>query len=298
MRHLPIAWTSALALASLGVLGSSPASATAAASAYYARSSAFDHIADDCDTGTGPSVSSSCAASGFVGKPTDYYYYGGSGTSNANLAAGVMQARALSFGAYPGGNVYGAEDATASLFDTLTFHGSFAPDDVVTLSMIADVHYSDDHTGQQGSAFGNGSTFMEFLIHGTDGRVLGEAVDCSPTSAICTNSPPVFVGDYTVHNVGSTYSISETVKLSQLQDSSFTFLMYLGAQAIGDASAVIVDPITVSVPNGVTYTSASGVFLTNAAVPEPASWAMLLVGLGGLGAALRGRRRGGAAGVA
>jgi len=42
-----------------------------------------------------------------------------------------------------------------------------------------------------------------------------------------------------------------------------------------------------SLPSGVSFTSDSGVFLT---VPEPATWAMMLVGVGGLGAVLRRHR--------
>jgi hypothetical protein len=50
-----------------------------------------------------------------------------------------------------------------------------------------------------------------------------------------------------------------------------------------------------SLPTGTSFTSDSGVFLTGGApvggVPEPASWAMMLVGFGGLGAVLRRQRR-------
>lgn len=51
--------------------------------------------------------------------------------------------------------------------------------------------------------------------------------------------------------------------------------------------------IDLILPKGVTFTSASGVFLTGqAAIPEPASWAMLIVGFGLAGTALRRRARG------
>ena len=49
-----------------------------------------------------------------------------------------------------------------------------------------------------------------------------------------------------------------------------------------------------NLPTGTSFTSDSGVFLTGGAaggVPEPASWAMMLVGFGGLGAVLRRQRR-------
>lgn len=47
-----------------------------------------------------------------------------------------------------------------------------------------------------------------------------------------------------------------------------------------------------SLPTGVSYSSASGVFLTtSAAVPEPSSWALMLGGIGLVGGTLRARRR-------
>ena len=47
--------------------------------------------------------------------------------------------------------------------------------------------------------------------------------------------------------------------------------------------------IAFSLPSNVTFTSDSGVFLTGG-VPEPATWALMLVGTAGLGAVLRRRR--------
>ena len=47
--------------------------------------------------------------------------------------------------------------------------------------------------------------------------------------------------------------------------------------------------VNFALPAGVTFTSASGDFLTGATVPEPATWALMLVGIGLLGAAARWR---------
>lgn len=47
-----------------------------------------------------------------------------------------------------------------------------------------------------------------------------------------------------------------------------------------------------ALPDGLSFSSASGVFLTEAnAVPEPASWAMMIAGFGFVGAAMRRRHR-------
>ena len=64
-------------------------------------------------------------------------------------------------------------------------------------------------------------------------------------------------------------------------EGCFAFVDYSNTSTLG-----------LRIPNGVTYTSDSGVFLTNAAtatVPEPASWAMMMIGFGLIGAAQRRR---------
>jgi len=60
-------------------------------------------------------------------------------------------------------------------------------------------------------------------------------------------------------------------------------------QFLGFLSSTPFDSITFSVPSQQSIVIAD--FQTASLVPEPSTWAMLLVGLGGLGAALRGARR-------
>lgn len=52
------------------------------------------------------------------------------------------------------------------------------------------------------------------------------------------------------------------------------------------------DTITIGKVAGVSYTSDSGVFGTPSALPEPASWMLMILGFGAIGAALRQQRRG------
>jgi hypothetical protein len=62
------------------------------------------------------------------------------------------------------------------------------------------------------------------------------------------------------------------------------------------SSADISDPITIGLPPGVTFTSASGQFLTaTGGVPETSTWAMALLGFAGLGYAGWRARRGASA---
>jgi hypothetical protein len=48
--------------------------------------------------------------------------------------------------------------------------------------------------------------------------------------------------------------------------------------------------LQLKLPTGVTYTSESGAFLTAAAIPEPATWGLLIAGFGLVGSAARRRR--------
>jgi hypothetical protein len=76
---------------------------------------------------------------------------------------------------------------------------------------------------------------------------------------------------------------------------SFIIDMTLTAGATGTSTADLSHTagITFILPAHVSFTSASGVFLSQApsdvasAVPEPATWAMMLIGFGAVGYSLR-----------
>jgi len=101
--------------------------------------------------------------------------------------------------------------------------------------------------------------------------------------------------DYVVNWTGVNSNSSLSV-----QDLSFTVT---GTNPVLDFNTVGTDHIFFSVdiarvaPNGAVSTGVVGATL-KAGVPEPATWAMMLVGFGGMGALLRHRRRQGVAAVA
>ena len=93
--------------------------------------------------------------------------------------------------------------------------------------------------------------------------------------------------DVTVCRVtgGTSLSVSYTIPVSEIHSADGLYLQFLGECIDGGSDSngstcTLIDPITITTPPGVTYTSASGLFLT--AVPLPAGAWLLLSGLGAL----------------
>lgn len=82
--------------------------------------------------------------------------------------------------------------------------------------------------------------------------------------------------------VGNSFFISSDVNIYLHEEVMVEFVLYAATNLTG--SADITDPISFELPPGVTFTSASGVFLTRAgSVPEASTWVMMLAGFAGLG---------------
>ncbi len=155
----------------------------------------------------------------------------------------------------------GHATAGAQIFDTLTFIGPISAGATATVTM---------------TAVGGGDSFMELKGSAPDGTQYSQAFDCTASgSFVCENGNENSIGSYAIHNVGNSYSLSESFNLSDLNNNTLAILFYLGT-----FGGQINDPITISTPAGVTYTSASGLFLTGTTpVPVPGAMPMMLGGL-------------------
>lgn len=251
---------------------------------FYTQSSAYDFINPPCDSGR-QAGATNCAAAGEVlrnGVPA----WGGEAQSYADLAKGVLHASAMSFGVGQiSPLVAGGARASARMFDTLTFDGPIGLNDFVTVTMIATLTHTDTAFTSPLEPFGVGHAWMQLEAVTGDGRAMARAFACTPDTAVCTNNANS--GSYEIDVHDNTYTIRSAIRLIDLGPlRSLQLLFALGADSSVWGSANADDPILISLPEGISYTSASGVFLT--AVPLPASLPLLAAGLVAVG--LRRRR--------
>jgi hypothetical protein len=187
-------------------------------------------------------------------------------SASANFAAGVVSASASD----AGGSNSQYSQAHAIVWDTVTFSGA-APGAVATLTTSESAGVSGASRAGATAILMDTSLFqytVGYFLSGNAFRVVdggGYGVQ---------DSTPIYNGD--------------------------TYLLLVGVDAYGGVCngpsnhpcpsgfASITDPFTLSVPAGVTVTYASP---SPPGVPEPAAWAMILVGRAGLGGAMRLSRR-------
>lgn len=209
--------------------------------------------------------------------------------ASASLEQGVVRAQANTG---PLSSYFAA--STAILQDTVVFHilGG-AP------TSLVDVHVHLDGTevgaglnaGSYAASvpFGLGGTFDYYSSISNNGN---SGFGFAGASGY---GPPSGWQSYTITNASLTGFDFDGI-LSVYDGYSPGLSFQLGLSCFGPAQCDFshTGSVSLGLPNNVTFTSASGAFLTESgagSVPEPATWAMMLMGFGVLGAALRAARR-------
>ncbi len=181
----------------------------------------------------------------------------------------------LTWGANPGAT------SPPPAFSSLTFTGDVIPDDGSKGSTpfnLGSIAYSNG-TSQNGTGI-FGATLVFYARSGANNIPIGS--DFVALSATLNDGTDAQNADYL-----------------NFQGTNASFNVYEGATATGQLQGVIVgDPHTHVLSVTLDPGQGANGFIGNnvpGAVPEPASWAMMLIGLGGLGGMIRVRRRASAA---
>jgi hypothetical protein len=235
-------------------------------------------VGDTLTTGPSPMPIGLQAGSLTLNSPsTDYAH------AAASVAQGVVRAQADA-GPMSSDLAY----AAGLITDTITFHiSNSAP------TALVDVHVHLD--GTESGAGLNSGTYSAIMPFG-----LGASFEYSSSISNNGNSDynigvPNGWQSYTVSNLSQTGFDFDGV-LPVFDGYSPSFAMQLALSCGGPAQCDFAHTarVSLSLPSNVSFTSASGVFLTDVGgpgVPEPAPWALMLLGFGGLGVAARSRRR-------
>ena len=224
-------------------------------------------------------------------------------TAASNLANGTLHASAAgSFGfVYQGEDQYSEGAAVASQSDGLHFNIAGAGAQTQTqISIVFSIDGTETTTRSAQFGYQNGSTLYWLNLGDTSIR---DSSMWTPGNAYPT---PVYTAPQVFDGNGDVQLLSVD-RLSNLPTNTKFIATYqlTGATVDTDFFDVLStscgDGVTCDfshtakvkfvLPTNVSFTSDSGVFLTQAAVPEPTTWAMMLVGVGGLGAVARRRRQ-------
>jgi hypothetical protein len=270
-----LALPSAFWFSLLGLLIVAPLPASAASSWAFAGGSVLSD-SGKCGPFLEP-ASASCDDSRSVMDPNTGEPRSGEVHVGADLSSGDLFVRAASEG--PSADSVGE----GQIGDTLTFGGTISPTSVTTFRMSGSWSTSDSGPSSSGFAAGWLDVYDDngLLTGGVACSIPDPSFGCGSTN----NQTEVTV-------VGNSFFISSTVNVDLHQKVLVEFVVY--ASTFSTSSADVTDPITIDLPPGVAYTSASGLFLTHTGgVPETSTWAMMLAGFASLGVlARRARRRG------
>ncbi len=178
-------------------------------------------------------------------------------------------------GAYAGTSADGFAAASAQLFDTLTFNISGADADTITpLRFLVSLHAA---TPESTNYFRFQAGSGNFFTSGPFSQRNGRANTGWSQSRIWVENSTMFADlVYNVQGANPTFGVEMTLEVIAGLGGVSDFYQTAGLQ--------------IQAPRGVTFTSESGAFLTAGGVPEPATWAMMIIGFGMIGAVSRNRR--------
>lgn len=258
-----------------------------------------------------PNYSSHASVSPVTGSGYDsvydrYYTYSGAAKAYADIASGKVgvQTTSLSMPHYSGHGGIGG-DAQAYINDYVQLHIPAASETTVTtipFKIAIDGSFLDD--GGPSDTPGGGVA-LNFNVAPVDYSGMPSQQYYKYIDSYVTEfySVPACEGCGWSFIVGSNLEISEYVSLNgsllsyePISDGKYDligsfevygadpiFQLSLGMEAHGNVDFYHTAGFSFDLPQNVTFQSASGVFLTAAAVPEPDTYALMLVGLGLIG---------------
>jgi len=245
------------------------------------------------------SATSASTSSYLQGQSTSGYYVDPSIHIQVNTASdlktGTVQLYSEDTALNNGYQGYAGTTAFAGLGDTLYY--AIAGADASTVTPITVSFTVDGVMGRTGTAL-DANSYGEMA----GSFIFGPSTDQNSASFDLKNNATTnfateaFLGGsdssgWSTNAANTAYTYTETY---DLQGASGAFPVNVSTNLFcGDGELCNYSAqIGISGPADFSYTSASGVFLTpTGAVPEPATWALMLAGFGGLGVAIRARRR-------
>lgn len=192
---------------------------------------------------------------------------------------------------------HGYTGAYAAFTDVLHFAVAGANANTVTpFTLIFGLDGNMRPTGSSSDGNSNGEIFGQLNFGGSDARFDLKNNASTGFQTVVNYLDTYPSGAPGVWTTNADHSVNTYTQTINIVGASKDFAVSLFAN-LNCATGMTCDygntaKIGLQLPSGVTFTSDSGVFLAGlipvpGGVPEPATWAMMLVGIGGVGAAMR-----------
>ncbi len=212
--------------------------------------------------------------------------------ASASLDQGIVRARAdggLGLVGIISRNTF----ANAEMHDGVTFHIS---DNAVDALVGVHVHLDGIESGA-GLGVGGYNASMPFSFGGSF-QYISQIINNGNQGYTFNgnaNFPPSGWDSYTITNDSLFgFDFNGMIRVTNGLRDPFNMGLQLNCYDNTSCDFSHTASVTLTLPSDVTFTSDSGVFLTarstSGGVPEPATWAIMLVGFAGVGSALRRRR--------